>query len=115
MGEHHTPTPWRFAKGWMRGRDNERIAEFFSHPSFDDQQFIERAVNCHDDLVAALKALTTTLRHCGMTEALMSSVGGYRGPDGNFVYWVMSDLMEQAEAALAKADAGTVRLGEIGE
>lgn len=102
MGEHHTPTPWKFAKGWMRGRDNERIAEFFSHPSFDDQQFIERAVNCHDDLVAALKFLLDD--HV----ALISS-----GDCGN---WNAESTPEvkAARAALAKADAGTVRLGETG-
>ena len=55
--------------------DNERARE--------DAALIVRAVNAHDDLVAALKA---AMDHIG---------NGYQPPD----------LIEQANAALAKAEA----------
>jgi hypothetical protein len=63
---------------------------------------IARDLNCHDDLVAALKLLLD--KHV----ALISS-----GDCGN---WNAESTPEvkAARAALAKADAGTVRLGEIG-
>ena len=108
----HTPTPWRADMGefppqmklepYLRsyvGPDGETIrvkgfALSGGNVEMDEaranSEFIVKAVNCHDDLVAALKAVVAVA-------------------DRNTVEFAM------ARAALAKADAGTVRLGEIGE
>ena len=68
----HTPTPWKFARGWLLGADDARVAEFFSHPSFDDQQFITSAVNSHDDLIAVAVRLNAEKDElvAGLTAAL---------------------------------------------
>ena len=77
-----TARPWKCERGWLRGANNERIAEFFSHPNFDDQQFLVRAVNSHDDLVATLQWLRD-----------------------NYAAGRTLEINERIDAALAKATA----------
>lgn len=59
----HTPTPWRLdnPESTLVIGSNERIIADCDHPQLPDTEieanaaFIVRAVNCHDDLVSALK------------------------------------------------------------
>jgi hypothetical protein len=60
-----------------------------------------KRINCHDDLVTALKASRAALELQGFVGA---GAHGSGDPEINII-----------DAALAKAEAGTVRLGEIGE
>ena len=67
MMAEHTPTPWRLDTRWSRlivqGPNNEDIASVFGTRSDEGKAcaaFIVRAVNCHEELVAALEVA----EHC---------------------------------------------------
>jgi hypothetical protein len=78
----HTPTPWFISGLEISTLQSERIAvcdcdEPNNLPGYSNAEFIVRAVNCHDELLAALKDLlgdmpdmrevdgATECRHCG--------------------------------------------------
>lgn len=79
MSDQHTPTPWYvYAGGGIRTMDEEYVPLFQAA----NAAFIVRAVNAHDDLVAAL---TRIANH------------PWLGPEASYV------MAKSAKAALAKA------------
>lgn len=52
----HTPTPWKlFDKDHAIYSDDTFVTEIHPHTKKEDAEFIVLAVNCHDELVFALK------------------------------------------------------------
>ena len=68
MKNNHTPTPWSYdpdAARYIEGPDGIIIAEAYVLDSGmlrANTAHIVRAVNCHDELLAALKECTERLR-----------------------------------------------------
>jgi hypothetical protein len=90
----HTPTPWKFRRSdWMvvqqDGKNNWHIAEIKPQgmQTYANAAFIVRAVNAHEDLVAALKEGAECL------QAVAIGKGG----------WAWEEVLETMHAALAKA------------
>lgn len=61
----HTPIPWRIFCGaegdFIGDKDKECIITIDDDTISDDAKFIVRAVNCHDELVAALETMIARL------------------------------------------------------
>jgi hypothetical protein len=53
VSNEHTPTPWKVDGASVRGASGEWLFDEWFVPA--NAEFIVRAVNAHDDLVAALK------------------------------------------------------------
>lgn len=101
----HTPTPWVYesqgtstgiyAKNAGYGMDNN-IVRVFDNPSKQigeaNAAFIVKAVNCHAELVKALKELMDACYKADLHEELSEFVDG--------------SLLDAAEKALAKAKGG---------
>lgn len=70
----------------------------FSNVTHDEADFIVRAVNCHDELLAAIKALVGELSHCQIVPiASPAEPDRYGGP-------ALHDAMQAVRAAIAKAE-----------
>lgn len=57
MDAKHTPTPWTFSAGYIRNADTRIVvcrSVFNDGQALADIDFIVRACNAHDDLVATL-------------------------------------------------------------
>lgn len=107
----HTPTPWSICTdpandSWYagitisgktgQGKTDYRVADVFvlNHAYKANAEFIVRACNAHDDLLAALKAALETVE-------LPTGIGlGVGGLEFRFPAWV-----EQARAAISKAES----------
>lgn len=107
----HTPTPWsaEFSGGrgaWIKGANSEWSA--LACGDTDDSAnhnaaFIVRAVNAHEELVAALKQIAS--QGGNLSDAAIQSVGGVNdGRQRAIMYLNSRDL---ALAALAKLEAAT--------
>jgi len=59
MTTQHTPTPWRIVSQHIEGPDGQTVQTEAYYPSAppEDMKFLLHAANCHEELVAALKAL----------------------------------------------------------
>lgn len=92
----HTPTPWKFETHCLWGGANlDRYAAGVGTGIPRDEQvangeFIERAVNCHADLLAALERI--------------AAVGGPFTDNSHSPYWAIgADDLAACHAAIAKA------------
>lgn len=105
--EQHTPTPWRLVSGEV-WRDNTPIARMdrdFGNGTTPEERDanadrIVLAVNCHDDLLAACKAIMALID----TGYLVRNTDQDSDSD-----WAMKQLgpvkdMQSAQAAIAKAE-----------
>lgn len=91
MSAAHTPTPWSTDGRSVRGKDNERGngALLFEVDGYEgDAEFIVRAVNSHDELVAALNLVLDVVASCHRCWELSAD----------------DEEKAQVEAALAKAE-----------
>jgi hypothetical protein len=56
----HTPTPWKiFNDGMVYDKNNDLVCYDFN------RETIVHAVNCHDELVEALRAIVNQREDCG--------------------------------------------------
>lgn len=110
----HSPLPWVIASGTVVADVHEAVVTDTNvYPTFADEtqrqrdvanaEFIVRAVNCHHEMLSALKALVAaieddgTLLREGVTGATYSVTLNDRGCN-----W--ADVFNAAEAAIAKAE-----------
>lgn len=61
MSKHtHSPTPWRYEDGSIKGKNDEYVCDLYMTDNFqfsgqDNAAFIVKAVNNFDEMVVALK------------------------------------------------------------
>jgi hypothetical protein len=69
MSAEHSSTPWRIATdGSVSDANNYSVADLYQPRRVDNAVFIVKAVNAHDDLVAALVDARLALRACNGSE-----------------------------------------------
>ena len=101
----HTPLPWHRSKhsNYIRRADGDwpawNICEMNqNNPNkVNDAAYIDRAVNCHDDLLAALEALVDWMDASNLTASPSGGVGvlTYEG--------VEYSVVSEARAAIKRA------------
>lgn len=104
----HTPTPWRLERNKLTGdakylmAGNYSVAMFFQ--GYDDAennaQFVLRACNCHDELLAACRALMAYVDLTGWGDLALSGTGD-KGKDT-----LAEAAVSMTRAALARAEGG---------
>lgn len=99
----HTPTPWHqgpYYTSDVESRDG-RICEcmpLMSPRAAANAELIVRAVNAHDDLLAALKALRSVTSRLAISVVLGHAVGSE-------IERAVNEAHDAATAAIAKAEA----------
>lgn len=95
MNTNHTQTPWEIHPGSpsvVRDTDGNIVAEGCGNK---DADFIVRAVNAHDELLAALIGMVKTVQYYADQPAHV--------PFTEMAFNEMSDVMKDARAAIAKS------------
>lgn len=129
----HTPTPWRaipgetsiwtdinpedlssYGLGIMVAETPPPLPSQRGNPSYEERSanaaFIVRAVNCHDDLVAALKEARDFIsEERSVRHSSHVVLGGEDGmdPEGAILVSEADARLAQIDAALAKAEQPT--------